>query len=187
MSFSSIRELRVSVIIMQCIMLSMRCREEITHRIISFVSIQMMNNFAWKKWASYFLLHEHAVNTLHFTIDFLNKVPIVKRWSRRMNENVRISVAPPSIIMRLAPTSRNCFSVTKYAVIHLACILLPLVAGCQGRLDHSVPIGPATVQCDETMRPDCISVSRAFVLEHADLFDRLIRTTDEWQKCRERK
>ena len=53
---------------------------------------------------------------------------------------------------------------------------LPIIVSCtSSKIDTRAPLGPATVQCDPMVRPDCVSVSKAFVKEHADLFDEVIR------------
>jgi hypothetical protein len=45
-----------------------------------------------------------------------------------------------------------------------------------------VPADAATVQC----RQECVSVSRAFVKEHANLFDEVIRLRAALKLCQER-
>lgn len=55
------------------------------------------------------------------------------------------------------------------------------IASCASKPDHNAPIGPATLQCSS----DCVPVSKAFVKEHADLFDELIRTRAALARCHE--
>lgn len=46
----------------------------------------------------------------------------------------------------------------------------------------NVPSSDATVQCQK----DCVSVSKALVKEHADLFDEVIRLRAALEVCREK-
>ena len=53
---------------------------------------------------------------------------------------------------------------------------------CANRPDPRIPLSPATAQCTV----DCVSVSKAFAKEHADLFDEVIRTRAALEQCREK-
>ena len=71
----------------------------------------------------------------------------------------------------------------------LAICCLLTTASCAAKLDHKVPLGPESVQCPVMgvhSPSDCVTVTKAFVKEHGELFDRLIRTLAEWQKCRDK-
>ena len=62
-------------------------------------------------------------------------------------------------------------------------IVLLLVAACQPKLDRNAPIGAETTQCAE----DCVMVSKAFVKEHAVLFDENIRFRAALKFCQEKR
>ena len=47
----------------------------------------------------------------------------------------------------------------------------------------SVPASDATVQCQK----DCVSVSKAFIKEHGNLFDEAIRLRASLKMCQEKK
>ena len=64
----------------------------------------------------------------------------------------------------------------------LLTLLLLSCVSCQGKLDRRIPLDAATVQC----QTDCVSVSKAFLKEHADLFDELIRTKAALEQERKR-
>lgn len=55
-------------------------------------------------------------------------------------------------------------------------------AACAEKSAPRIDPGGATVQCKQ----DCISVNKAFVVEHAYLFDELIRTKAALKVCQEK-
>jgi hypothetical protein len=55
-------------------------------------------------------------------------------------------------------------------------------ASCASKVPN-VPASDATVQC----HTDCVQVSKAFLKEHADLFDEVIRTKSALKLCQEKK
>ena len=57
------------------------------------------------------------------------------------------------------------------------------IASCASVPDYKLaPRTGATVQC----QTDCVSVSRTFLKEHADLFDEVIRARASLKMCQER-
>lgn len=56
------------------------------------------------------------------------------------------------------------------------------IVSCASKPDPNLVIGEATVQC----KANCVSVSRGFVKEHADLFDELVRTKAALKMCQEK-
>lgn len=56
-------------------------------------------------------------------------------------------------------------------------------ANCANKLDPNAPIGAETTQCAE----DCVMVSKAFVKEHAVLFDENIRFRAALKFCQEKR
>ena len=62
------------------------------------------------------------------------------------------------------------------------CCLLSTVS-CSTKLDPNLVIGEASVQCSS----DCVSVTKGFVKEHANLFDELIRTKAALKMCQEKR
>lgn len=62
-------------------------------------------------------------------------------------------------------------------------LCLGSIVSCSSKLGLNVPASDATVQC----KTDCVSVSKAFVKEHANLFDELIRTKAALKTCQEKR
>lgn len=58
-----------------------------------------------------------------------------------------------------------------------------IIASCANKLDRNAPIGAETTQCAE----DCVMVSKAFVKEHAVLFDENIRFRAALKFCQEKR
>lgn len=63
-------------------------------------------------------------------------------------------------------------------VLLLSAILLP---SCSPTIDKHAPASPASVVC----QTNCVSVTPAFVKEHADLFDEVIRLRAALKVCQE--
>jgi hypothetical protein len=64
----------------------------------------------------------------------------------------------------------------------LAMLSLGSIVSCTSKPDLSVPSSDATVQCEA----DCVSVSKAFVKEHSNLFNEVIRLRAALEMCREK-
>jgi hypothetical protein len=64
--------------------------------------------------------------------------------------------------------------------------LLNIVA-CSSKPVPKAAFSDASVQCDTLKRTDCWSVTPAYVKEHANLFDELIRTKAALKLCQEKK
>lgn len=56
------------------------------------------------------------------------------------------------------------------------------IGACSTKPAPSVPSSDATVHCTT----ECVSVSKAFIKEHALLFDELIRTKAALEDCRKK-
>lgn len=67
-------------------------------------------------------------------------------------------------------------------VIGLGAIFCLLtIVSCDSKLVPNVPLGEMTLQCTK----DCVSVSKAFIKEHAELFDEDIKLRAALKMCRE--
>jgi len=64
------------------------------------------------------------------------------------------------------------------------CSLLS-IGGCFSKPVPKAAFSDASVSCDQKVRKDCWSVTPAYVKEHANLFDELIRTKAALKMCRQ--
>lgn len=64
----------------------------------------------------------------------------------------------------------------------LAMLCLVNIVSCTSKQGLSVPASDATTRC----KTDCVSVSKALVKEHANLFDEAIRLRAALEDCRKK-
>ena len=70
---------------------------------------------------------------------------------------------------------------TKMTGFGAICCLLS-IASCSTKLDPNLVIGDASVNCER----GCVTVTKGFIKEHANLFDELIRTKAALKMCQEK-
>lgn len=71
-------------------------------------------------------------------------------------------------------------------ILLLMCSLVS-IGGCFNKPVPKAAYSDASVACDQAVRKDCWSVTPAYVKEHANLFDELIRTKAALKVCTEKR
>lgn len=183
MSFISIMQRRINMASMQFGMRSVIHYFKIGVSVVCAMTIFMMDYFRFKQRPTKSCLYFKTMHISHLSIYFLNQISFLcQRRPWLMNEQCRVSCTKPSVIMDSAPSARYGRFFTYRTLRHSGLILLLSVTSCQSKPAQSIPASDATVQCQK----DCIAVSKAFVKEHANLFNEVIRTKAALEDCRKK-
>lgn len=154
--------------------------------VVRFVTIDMVHVFIWKQRTTKMIFHDNAMKFPYFPADSLDQIPFNKRRPRSVLEHGRIAIPIPSRVMLTAPPVSHNNLFTQRTVLHLCCVIALTLVGCQSNKVPRAAFSDASVKCDPATRKDCWSVTSAYVKEHANLLDRLIRTKAALAICQEK-